>query len=84
MFNYCFFISKKGEDVSDAEDGEEKEEGGIHPLVTLTNINPEDIPDIPVNKFLLRGDPRNDSDKKDKRKGNNVQSNQLFVCLFFL
>lgn len=24
-------------------------------MVTVSNINPEDIPDVPVNKFLMRG-----------------------------
>lgn len=46
-----------------AEEGEVTEE--LHPLVTVSNINPEDIPDIPVNKFLMRGGPQ--KDKKDER-----------------
>lgn len=49
----------------------------MHPLVTVSNINPEDIPDVPVNKFLMRGatnnnngnskDTKNKDDKKDRR-----------------
>lgn len=38
-------------------------EKDLHPLVTVSNINPEDIPDVPVNKFLMRG--ANAKDKND-------------------
>lgn len=48
------------------EEGEVTEE--LHPLVTVSNINPEDIPDIPVNKFLMRGGPPKDK-KDDKNRG---------------
>lgn len=42
-------------------------EDEVHPLVTLTEINPDDIPDVPTNKFLMRGSPSNDKDKKAKK-----------------
>lgn len=51
------------------EESEEKEEGEVvepHPLVSITEINPEDIPEVPTNKFLMRGDS-----KDDKRDGKN-------------
>lgn len=70
MFNITKFInyiiSRKD------EESEEKEEGEVvepHPLVSVTEINPEDIPEVPTNKFLMRGDS-----KDDKRDGKN--------CLF--
>ncbi|KAJ8962010.1 hypothetical protein NQ314_005792 [Rhamnusium bicolor] len=51
---------------------ESEEEGELvepHPLVTVTDINPEDIPDVPVNKFLMRaGETKKDVDKKNDRK----------------
>lgn len=46
---------------------EEQEEGEVvepHPLVTITDIKPEDIPEVPTNKFLMRG-----GDSKDDKKG---------------
>ncbi|XP_017781537.1 PREDICTED: peptidyl-prolyl cis-trans isomerase G [Nicrophorus vespilloides] len=46
-----------------SEEGEVKEDE-MHPLVTLSNINPEDIPDVPTNKFLMRAT----GDRKDNRK----------------
>lgn len=39
-----------------------------HPLVTVSNINPEDIPDVPVNKFLMRGGNIDKEIKKEKRE----------------
>ncbi|KAK9871244.1 hypothetical protein WA026_011519 [Henosepilachna vigintioctopunctata] len=49
---------------------EKEDESKLHPLAVVTNINPEDIPDVPVNKFLLRGtannDDRNEKDANDK------------------
>lgn len=32
--------------------------------MSITDINPEDIPEVPTNKFLMRGDS-----KDDKRDG---------------
>lgn len=55
------------------EEGEIKNEE-LHPLATVTNINPEDIPDIPVNKFLLRGGP-------NKEIKGNFLLYSLFVCV---
>lgn len=35
----------------------------------MTNIDPEDIPDVPVNKFLLRGNAsKDDKNMKDESK----------------
>lgn len=64
-----YFNSKKNDEAGSEEEGEVKEEP--HPLVTVTNIDPEEIPDVPFNKFLMRGGPQNQKDnKKDpKRRG---------------
>nr|XP_023025914.1 peptidyl-prolyl cis-trans isomerase G-like [Leptinotarsa decemlineata] len=49
---------------SDEEEGEVIEP---HPLVTVTNINLEDIPEVPKNKFLMRGGDKKENEK-DERK----------------
>ncbi|XP_056641191.1 peptidyl-prolyl cis-trans isomerase G [Diorhabda sublineata] len=52
---------------------EEAEEGEVfepHPLAMVSNINPDDIPEVPTNKFLMRGDNQRD-DKNDNRKNRN-------------
>lgn len=61
-----FFFSKDNDHQTE-EEGEVVEP---HPLVTVTDINPEDIPDVPVNKFLMRGgENKKDGDKRGDRKG---------------
>lgn len=35
-------------------------------MAIVTNIDPEDIPDVPVNKFLLRGNAADKDDKNQK------------------
>jgi len=50
-------------------------DGQLHPLVSVTNIDPEEIPAGPPNRFLSRGGPssmfllkpQNDSDEKPKK-----------------
>lgn len=41
---------------------QETVKGEVHPLVTITKINPDEIPDIPQNKFLFRGTERKDKE----------------------
>lgn len=56
---------RKEESEEEAEEGELNEKDlHLHPLVTVSNINPDDIPDVPVNKFLMRG-----GNAKEKVKG---------------
>nr|CAD7577017.1 unnamed protein product [Timema californicum] len=55
--------------VSGSEEGELGEEGEPHPLVTLTNINPDEIPDVPPNKFLFRGGPEKPRDNVEQDRG---------------
>lgn len=38
--------------------------------MTLSKINPEEIPEVPSNRYLYRGDKKND-DADSKTKGNN-------------
>lgn len=61
MFQIVHNFSRKD------EDGEEKEEGEVvepHPLVSISDINPEDIPEVPTNKFLMRGGETKFDDKR--------------------
>lgn len=40
-----------------------------HPLVQLSKIDPKEIPDVPSNKFLMRGSTaKNDNEKEGKRE----------------
>lgn len=54
---FPFHFSKESSDVavsnSEQEDGEIDETEG-HPMVTLTKIDPKDIPEV-SNKYLMRG-----------------------------
>lgn len=69
---FCFHFTSlcfSNEEEAILEDGELKEEE-LHPLATVSNINPEDIPDVPVNKFLMRGNVS--SDRRDDRKKGSI------------
>ncbi|RVE42676.1 hypothetical protein evm_012678 [Chilo suppressalis] len=49
---------------------EEEEEGEIpsHPLVTTSKIDPKEIPEVPTNRFLMRGGRDQDRDRPDPRR----------------
>lgn len=49
---------------SEQEEGEIDEEDLAHPMVTLTKIDPKDIPEV-SNKFLMRGANPNNGDRDD-------------------
>lgn len=40
-------------------------------MVTLSKINPDEIPEVPSNRYLYRGDRKNDNDAESKKKGSN-------------
>lgn len=50
----------------------------LHPLATVSNINPDEIPDVPFNKFLMRAAPA--KDKKDNKKRGKVKR----VCILLV
>ena len=57
--------------IFDKDDNDEEEEGEInedemHPLVQITKINPDDIPEV-SNKFLMRQN-RNSASRNDNGK----------------
>jgi len=55
---------------SEAEEGEVPDEGELHPLVTVTNINPDEIPDVPPNRFLYRGERQTSINNRSKADRN--------------
>lgn len=60
--------------VESTEEGEiESENEMVHPLVTLTKIDPSEIPDV-SHKFLMRGD----RDKKDVDRDRDQQRDRGF------
>lgn len=65
--------------VESAEEEKEvvEEEVPHHPMVTITKIDPDEIPDV-SNKFLMRDDARKsserDRDRRDKDKGKEGRS----------
>jgi len=66
---------KKSDRLKD-EDPDDEPEGQLHPLVSVSNIDPEEIPTGPPNRFLSRGGPssmflmkpQNDTDDKLKKR----------------
>lgn len=48
-------------------DEEETPEAPAHPLVSTSKIDPREIPDVPTNRFLMRGG-RDQDDRSDPRR----------------
>ncbi|XP_018321567.1 peptidyl-prolyl cis-trans isomerase G isoform X2 [Agrilus planipennis] len=68
--------SKKETNDDEQEEGEVREDE-LHPLAIVSNIDPEEIPDVPVNKFLLRGGPPKEHSKKDgKYRDDRIERNR--------
>jgi peptidyl-prolyl isomerase G (cyclophilin G) len=65
---------KRHKEKADADSEEEGELKDLHPLATVTDINPEDIPDVPFNKFLMRGPQEKEKDKKFKKRKDDFRS----------
>ncbi|KAG8037387.1 hypothetical protein G9C98_005597 [Cotesia typhae] len=57
--------SENGE-LNDSE--EEEDDKNVHPLVSVTKIDPDEIPEVPANKFLFRAGPTNNSNQKEYRQ----------------
>lgn len=64
-------------DHSKDEDDNAEAEGQLHPLVSVSNIDPEEIPAGPPNRFLSRGGPspmflmkpqQEDNDERSKKR----------------
>ncbi|XP_028167986.1 peptidyl-prolyl cis-trans isomerase G isoform X2 [Ostrinia furnacalis] len=54
---------------------EEEEEGELpsHPLAVTSKIDPKEIPEVPANRFLMRGGRDQDKDRNDFRKDRERQ-----------
>ena len=55
--------AKKAAKEKEREEGE-LEEGEVHPLVQLTSIDPDTIPDIPANRYLDRAPAQRKDDER--------------------
>ncbi|XP_076659235.1 nuclear cyclophilin protein Moca-cyp isoform X1 [Halictus rubicundus] len=65
--------AKKNKKRTKSEDGElhdsnEDDLGKPHPLVSVTKIDPDEIPEVPANKFLYRAGPTNNANQKEFRQ----------------
>ncbi|KAF0751815.1 peptidyl-prolyl cis-trans isomerase cyp11 [Aphis craccivora] len=68
--------TEKKSDRLKEENADADEEGQLHPLVSVSNIDPEEIPAGPPNRFLSRGGPssmflmkpQKDNDDRPKRR----------------
>lgn len=62
-------FSKKRSKSEDGEiqDSHDEDEGNTHPLVSVTKIDPDEIPEVPANKFLYRAGPTNNANQKEFR-----------------
>ncbi|XP_017878076.1 peptidyl-prolyl cis-trans isomerase cyp11 [Ceratina calcarata] len=65
--------AKKNKKRAKSEDGEihdsnEDDLGKPHPLVSVTKIDPDEIPEVPANKFLYRAGPTNNANQKEFRQ----------------
>lgn len=60
-------IRIKSED-GEIHDSNEDDIGKPHPLVSVTKIDPDEIPEVPANKFLYRAGPTNNANQKEFRQ----------------
>ncbi|KAH0945562.1 hypothetical protein HN011_011791 [Eciton burchellii] len=65
--------SKKNKKRAKSEDGEirdsnEEDNKQPHPLVSVTKIDPDEIPEVPANKFLYRAGSTNNANQKEFRQ----------------
>lgn len=67
IYIYCSKKRAKSED-GEIHDSNEDELGKSHPLVSVTKIDPDEIPEVPANKFLYRAGPTNNANQKEFRQ----------------
>ena len=67
---------KKRTRGSGSEDDEAEDKGKPHPLAQLTEIDPDEIPEV-TNKFLYRGDSKkNDRERSRRKSGHRSKSRE--------
>ena len=59
---------------SGTEDDDE-DEGKLHPLAQVTEIDPDEIPEV-TNKFLYRADSKNDRERSRRKSGHRSRSKE--------
>lgn len=66
----CLNFSKKRAKSEDGEirDSTEEDNKQSHPLVSVTKIDPDEIPEVPANKFLYRAGSTNNANQKEFRQ----------------
>lgn len=90
--------SDENNSESDAEEGEIEAGTSTHPMVSLSKIDPKDIPEV-SNKFLMRAGrrsqdneeapkertDRDDSDgrRRDRRRDDDRRDNKKYVELIY-
>ncbi|CAK1578972.1 unnamed protein product [Parnassius mnemosyne] len=79
---------KKRHHSGPSADEEEAEEAPSHPLVMTSKIDPREIPEVPTNRFLMRGgrdqdkerDPRRDRERmrfRERERHNYTRSGRI-------
>lgn len=62
---------------SGSEDEDAEDKGKPHPLAQLTEIDPDEIPEVPSNRFLHRGDSKkNDRERSRRKSGHRSRSRE--------
>nr|XP_053653393.1 LOW QUALITY PROTEIN: peptidyl-prolyl cis-trans isomerase G-like [Cherax quadricarinatus] len=58
---------EEGEVKDDTSEGGDQAKYCSHPLVSVSVINPDEIPDVPKNRFLYRAGPEKDGDNEGRQ-----------------
>lgn len=65
---YCFSKKRTRSEDGEIQDSNEEDSGQPHPLVSVTKIDPDEIPEVPANKFLYRAGSTNNANQKEFRQ----------------
>jgi len=68
---------KKNKRSENEEKNGDKADGLPHPLVTLSKIDPDEIPEVPSNRYLYRNDVKKDEEKSSKRAKDNDEDERM-------
>ncbi|XP_040566202.1 LOW QUALITY PROTEIN: peptidyl-prolyl cis-trans isomerase G [Lepeophtheirus salmonis] len=67
---------KKKSSDKKKEEGEIDDDGIENPMVQITEIDPDEIPDVPSNRFLDREPPKKDKEEDRKRSAKHKSSDR--------
>jgi len=65
---YCSSKKRTRSEDGEIRDSNEEDNGQPHPLVSVTKIDPDEIPEVPANKFLYRAGSTNNANQKEFRQ----------------